>query len=155
VFHDFVPQLNVVLGKKRIVWGAGLAFNPTDLLNPRRDPTDPTFQRAGAWVAQLEAPFETMTFSLLFAPTVLESMSGIPAAFMQPKEGAMTWTCGLALTNWVTPEKEAMAYDLLNAYLSVDTGIYWVENFGMGHANKGVYEHFSNDDLLRRGLTPE
>lgn len=82
VFHDFVPQLNVVLGKKRIVWGSGLAFNPTDLLNPRRDPTDPTFQRAGAWVAQLEAPFETMTFSLLFAPTVLESMSGIPAAFM-------------------------------------------------------------------------
>lgn len=83
VFHDFVPQLNVVLGKKRIVWGSGLAFNPTDLLNPRRDPTDPTFQRAGAWVAQLEAPFETMTFSLLFAPTVLESTSGIPTAFMR------------------------------------------------------------------------
>lgn len=82
VFHDFVPQLNAVLGKKRIVWGSGLAFNPTDLLNPRRDPTDPTFQRAGAWVAQLEAPFEKMTFSLLFAPTVLESTSSIPTAFM-------------------------------------------------------------------------
>lgn len=82
LFHDFVPQLNVVVGKKRIVWGSGLAFNPTDLLNPRRDPTDPTFQRAGAWVAQVEAPFETMTFSVLFAPTLLASTSGIPTAFM-------------------------------------------------------------------------
>jgi hypothetical protein len=82
LFHDFLPQLNVVLGKKRITWGSGLAYNPTDLLNPRRDPTDPTFQRAGAWVAQLEAPLEAMTFSLLFAPTVLGSTNGIPTAFL-------------------------------------------------------------------------
>lgn len=82
VFHDFVPQLNLVVGKKRVVWGSGMAFNPTDLLNPRRDPTDPTLQRAGAWVTQLEAPFETMTFSLLFAPTVLASTSGIPTALL-------------------------------------------------------------------------
>jgi hypothetical protein len=83
LFHDVVPQLNLVLGKKRIVWGSGLAFNPTDLLNPRRDPTDPTFQRAGAWVAQVEVPLETMTFSLLFAPTVLRSVNGIPTAFLR------------------------------------------------------------------------
>lgn len=44
----------LLLGKKRIVWGAGLAFNPTDVLNPPKDPTDPTFQRAGAWLAQAE-----------------------------------------------------------------------------------------------------
>ncbi len=82
VLHDFMPQLNLVVGKKRIVWGSGLAFNPTDLLNPRRDPTDPTFQRAGAWVAQVEVPYETMTFSVLFAPTVLTSTNGIPTSFM-------------------------------------------------------------------------
>ncbi len=81
--HDFLPELNLVVGKKRITWGAGMAFNPTDLLNPRRDPTDPTFQRAGAWVAQLEAPLEQMTFSLLFAPTVTASGSGLPRAFMK------------------------------------------------------------------------
>ena len=82
------------------------------------------------------------------------SNQGIPSAFMQPKEGAMTWTCGLGLTNWLSPEQETMAYDLMNAYLSVDTGIYWVENFGMGHSNKNVYSHFSADDLTKRGLTP-
>lgn len=82
------------------------------------------------------------------------SNQGIPTMFMQPKEGAMTWTCGLGLTNWLSPEQETMAYDLMNAYLSVDTGIYWVETFGMGHSNKNVYSHFSADDLTKRGLTP-
>jgi hypothetical protein len=82
VFHEFYPSLNLLLGKKRVTWGAGMAYNPTDLLNPRRDPTDPTFQRSGAWVAQVEVPLELMTFSLLFAPSVLKSVSGIPTALM-------------------------------------------------------------------------
>ncbi|MEX1108375.1 MAG: extracellular solute-binding protein [Dongiaceae bacterium] len=82
------------------------------------------------------------------------SNQGIPSMFMQPKEGAMTWTCGLSMTNWVTPEKEAIVYDLMNAYLSVDTGIYWVDSFGMGHSNKLVYDQISDEDLIKRGLTP-
>ncbi len=78
VFHEFVPELNLLVGKKRIVWGPGMAFNPTDLLNPRRDPTDPTFQRSGVWLAQVEAPLSFATFSLVFAPTVLKQTAGIP-----------------------------------------------------------------------------
>ncbi len=65
------------------------------------------------------------------------SNQGIPATFMSPKEGAMTWTCGLCLMSWVTPEMEGRAYDLLNAYLSKDTGHNWIQNFGMGHSNLG------------------
>jgi hypothetical protein len=76
--HELRPEVNLLVGKKRIAWGAGTAYNPTDLLNPRRDPTDPTFQRAGAWLAQIEAPLPWATFTLLFAPTVLEQQSGIP-----------------------------------------------------------------------------
>lgn len=84
--HEFTPALNVLVGKKRITWGSGAAYNPTDLLNPRRDPTDPTSQRAGAWVAQVEAPLENVTLSLLFAPTVLMSQSGLPTEwFLWPK----------------------------------------------------------------------
>lgn len=82
VSHEFIPELNVLIGKKRIVWGPGLAFNPTDLLNPRRDPTDPTFQRSGVWLAQVEAPLSFATFSLVFAPTVLKQTAGIPTHFM-------------------------------------------------------------------------
>jgi hypothetical protein len=80
--HEFSPTLHLLVGKKRITWGAGMAFNPTDLLNPRRDPTDPTFQRTGAWVAQLEAPLEPVTLTLLAAPTVLMQTAGIPTQLL-------------------------------------------------------------------------
>src|SRR5206468_241692 len=56
VLQEVTPWLNVMVGKKRLTWGAGQAFNPTDLVNVRKDPTDPTFQRAGAWLARLEVP---------------------------------------------------------------------------------------------------
>ena len=76
--HEFIPELNLLVGKKRLVWGSGQAYNPTDLLNIRKDPTDPTFQRAGAWMARLEVPLETLTFTAVFAPTVLKQSNGLP-----------------------------------------------------------------------------
>lgn len=77
------PFLNFLLGRKRIIWGSGFAFNPTDLINPPKDPTDPNFQRAGAWVARVELPFEKFTISALFTPQVLYQTSGIPFALMK------------------------------------------------------------------------
>jgi hypothetical protein len=82
LLQEITPWLNVMAGKKRLVWGPGQAFNPTDLLNVRRDPTDPTFQRAGAWLARVEVPLESSAFTLLFAPMVTESAFGIPYAFV-------------------------------------------------------------------------
>lgn len=77
------PWINFLVGKKRIIWGPGFAFNPTDLINPPKDPTDPNFQRAGQWVARIELPFEKFTISTLFAPQVLYQTSGIPFAVMK------------------------------------------------------------------------
>jgi hypothetical protein len=77
------PWLNFLLGKKRIVWGSGFAFNPTDLVNPPKDPTDPNFQRAGQWIARIELPFEKFTISTLFAPQALYQSSGIPYALLK------------------------------------------------------------------------
>jgi len=77
------PWLNLLVGKKRIIWGSGLAFNPTDLINPPKDPTDPNFQRAGQWVARIELPFEKFTFTTLFAPQVLYQQNGLPFAMMK------------------------------------------------------------------------
>jgi spermidine/putrescine transport system substrate-binding protein len=82
------------------------------------------------------------------------SQQGIPSMFMNPKEGPMTWTCGIAMTSWVKPELEQKAYDLIDNFLSVDTGVYWVQNFGMGHSNKNVYTQITADELTQRGLTP-
>lgn len=80
--HDFFPWLNVLVGKKRLLWGSGMAYNPTDLLNPAKDPTDPTFQRAGAWMVRVEAPFERYTFTLLASPAVVKQRSGLPQALL-------------------------------------------------------------------------
>ena len=81
--HDVAAyRPSAVLGKKRIVWGPGLAFNPTDLLNPAKDPTDPTMQRAGSWLARVEAPFELFTLSLVAAGKVTRQFGGVPSGLV-------------------------------------------------------------------------
>lgn len=78
-FHD---HFNLTAGKKRIVWGPGLAFNPTDLLNPPKDPTDPTLQRAGSWLLRAEAPFDLFTLTLVAAGKVTRQFGGVPAGLI-------------------------------------------------------------------------
>ncbi len=80
VSHEVVPQLHLLAGKKRLIWGSGMAHNPTDLINPPKDPTDPTFQRAGAYMVKVEVPLEKYTFTLLASPAVLKQESGLPQA---------------------------------------------------------------------------
>jgi hypothetical protein len=77
------PWLQFLVGKKRITWGSGFAFNPTDLVNPPKDPTDPNFQRSGNWLVRVETPFRRFTLSALFAPQALYSQSGIPYAMLK------------------------------------------------------------------------
>jgi hypothetical protein len=76
-------NVNLLLGKRRIVWGSGFANNPTDLLNPPRDPSDPNLQRTGAIIGKLEVPTEWVTFTMAFAPQVLYSSSGLPYQFLK------------------------------------------------------------------------
>lgn len=77
-----LPWLNLLAGKKRIVWGSGFVLNPTNLLSPPKDPTDPNYQRAGNWLARVEMPFERVTVTGVFAPEALYSSSGIPYAML-------------------------------------------------------------------------
>jgi hypothetical protein len=73
-----VSGLQYTLGKKRILWGTGFAANPTDLLNPAKNPLDPTYERRGAWLFQLENIQEKQTFAGFFAPEVLEDKNSLP-----------------------------------------------------------------------------
>lgn len=75
-------HFRLLLGKKRLVWGSGLSFNPTDALNPPKDPTDPTSQRAGAWLAEAEWGFERAALSLVFATRATRQYAGLPTALM-------------------------------------------------------------------------
>jgi hypothetical protein len=82
IHQETVPALTFTVGKKRVSWSPGLAYSPLDLLNARRDPTDPTAQRAGVWLAQAELSLERFTFDVLFSPAVTQSAFGIPYAFV-------------------------------------------------------------------------
>ena len=46
------------------------------------------------------------------------------------------------------------AYDPIDAFVSPDTGEYWVMENGMGHADKKTYERISDEDPIMRSLTP-
>ena len=79
---------------------------------------------------------------------------GLPVAFMNPKEGPMTWTCGIVQFTQGDPAMEDRAYDLIDAFLAPDTGEFWVMEYGMGHGNSKTYARISDEDMLKRGLTP-
>jgi spermidine/putrescine transport system substrate-binding protein len=78
---------------------------------------------------------------------------GLPVAFANPKEGAMTWTCGLALMSFADPKKIDRAYDVLDAYISAEAGKYEIEEWGYGHANARAFDMVSAEDLKSRGLS--
>ena len=79
---------------------------------------------------------------------------GLPVEFMNPKEGPMTWTCGIVHFTMGDPAMDDRADDLIDAFLSPDTGVFWVMEYGMGHGNAKTYDSISGEDMTKRGLTP-
>ncbi len=99
-------HLRLLLGKKRIVWGSGLAFNPTDVLNPPKDPTDPTFQRGGAWLAGVEFPSEKVALSVVAAGKVLRQYAGLPTALIvYPEQPSAE-----AARGWIADDRDDQAH---------------------------------------------
>lgn len=76
---------------------------------------------------------------------------GIPAKFAKPKEGGLTWVCGVMM------HKDApnvdKAYDLIDALLSVDAGKFIIGDYGYGHSNIKSFEAFDDETLLSLGLS--
>lgn len=75
---NFRDDIQFTAGKKRILWGTGFAANPTDLLNPAKNPLDPTNERRGAWVVQAERIQEHNTIAFFVAPGIEESKHTLP-----------------------------------------------------------------------------
>jgi hypothetical protein len=75
---DALDGIQYTAGKKRILWGTGFAANPTDLLNPAKNPLDPTYERRGAWLVQVERIQEQSTVAFFMAPGVIENKHTLP-----------------------------------------------------------------------------
>ena len=72
---------------------------------------------------------------------------------LSPKEGTLTWSCGLVL------HKDApnldLAYDLIDSAISFETSAYMLSEWGYGHSNKRGFETISTEALAERGLAPD
>jgi spermidine/putrescine transport system substrate-binding protein len=85
------------------------------------------------------------------ASAVQLAAEGVPVKFAQPKEGALTWVCGLMI------HKDApnldRAYDIIDSLLSVESGQFMINDYGYGHSNKKSFELFDDATLQGLGLS--
>ena len=63
---------------------------------------------------------------------------GVPVEYMVPKEGILTWACGLMVLE-DHPGPEEAIYDLIDAMQSPETGAWLIANLGLGHANRKAF----------------
>lgn len=79
--------------------------------------------------------------------------AGVNVKYMTPKEGAMTWVCGFCLMSDADPAKLDKSYDVIDAFLSPDSGVLSILDEGYGHANVHSYDLVPEHLLLERGLS--
>lgn len=64
---------------------------------------------------------------------------GVPVKYMVPKEGILSWTCGVVhLRDAKASDDEVYAF--LNAMAAPEAGKYIIENFGYGHVNRKSFD---------------
>ncbi len=77
---------------------------------------------------------------------------GLDVRYMNPKEGILTWVCGMA-ANLDASGDDQEVYDLLNSVLDPEVGKYVIEVFNYGHSNAKSYEIADPEILAGMGLT--
>ncbi|MGH6928616.1 MAG: ABC transporter substrate-binding protein, partial [Dongiaceae bacterium] len=77
---------------------------------------------------------------------------GLAVKFMEPKEGAMTWVCGVGIVK--STQMPDQAHELVDALLDPEARAYEMRNFGYGSATKTPYTMLSKDELAGLGLSP-
>lgn len=75
---------------------------------------------------------------------------GVPVEFMKPKEGILTWCCGLVLAK-DAPQVDK-AHDLIDAMLSPEAGQWLITQQGYGHSNKKAFDLVDEATLTALGL---
>ncbi len=76
---------------------------------------------------------------------------GIPVRLANPKEGVITWVCGLVHTNKGSAD-EAMVYDFTDAFLAPESGAYLINEYGYGHSNQKAFAMVSQERLDELGI---
>lgn len=77
--------------------------------------------------------------------------SGIPFKWAEPKEGLISYVCGLARGNRPGTDEE-LVYDFINANMTAESGKFMIEAFALGSANVNSYDLVDPEVLVRNGL---
>ncbi len=75
----------------------------------------------------------------------------VPVAFANPKEGALTWVCGMMLHK--DSGNVEMALDIIDSLLSTETGYFLIDDYGYGHSNLKSFATVSPERLAELGLS--
>ncbi|MEL7465518.1 MAG: extracellular solute-binding protein [Pseudomonadota bacterium] len=84
---------------------------------------------------------------------VLLQSEGVPVKFAKPKEGALTWVCGLMIHK-DAPNIEK-AYEVIDSLISVESGQFMINDYGYGHSNAKSFDSFDDATLQGLGLSKE
>jgi len=76
---------------------------------------------------------------------------GVEVKFADPKEGALTWVCGVMIHK--DASKVDRAYDVIDSLLSVETGKFMIGDYGYGHSNAKSFDEFTAEELAELGLS--
>ena len=76
---------------------------------------------------------------------------GVNVEYMIPKEGLLTWSCGLMVLK-DHPGPEQAVVDLIDAMLSPETGDWAIEVLGVGHSNRKAFERADPSVLASVGM---
>ena len=80
---------------------------------------------------------------------------GLDVAFMTPKEGPMTWVCGVVrnpANDEQSDEMIALAYEVIDNMISPEAGAWEIENYGYGVANQKAFDIVGAEKLAELGL---
>lgn len=76
--------------------------------------------------------------------------AGVPVKFAQPKEGALTWVCGLMLH--AEAPKIDRAYDVIDSLISESATVALMRGSGYGGPNRKAFAQFTDEELSALGL---
>ena len=76
--------------------------------------------------------------------------AGVAVEYAAPKEGILSWCCGLVLSS--NAEHIDLAYDLIDAMISPEGGAWMVMEYGYGHSNTKTFSLVDEAALVERGL---
>jgi len=140
-----------------IVAGAADPFNLTDAevakakdLLLKQKPLLRFYWDSNTTVEQGLASGELVAATGWNSSAVALKKQGLAVKFMNPKEGILTYCCGLVLAKGA-PHVDA-AYDLLDAMIAPDAGKWLIETQGYGHSNHKAFELVEEKTLAERGL---